>query len=98
MARPIRFHPDAIGEAGAAREWYEARNPATARAFIVELDHAVDQIAEFPDRWPAYLVKTRRFVLRRFPFSMIYRRSVNGLEVVAVAHARRRPGYWKART
>lgn len=93
----VTFHPDAIAEARGAREWYAARNESAAVAFMSELDHAVAQIAEFPNRWPTHLQGTRRYLLRRFPFALVYRESEAGLQVIAVAHGKRKPGYWKAR-
>jgi len=44
------FHPAAVAEAQAARRWYAERSPLAAAAFIAELDHAVAQITEAPDR------------------------------------------------
>jgi plasmid stabilization system protein ParE len=97
MVSPVGFHPQAVAEAAAAAQWYRDRNAAAAAAFLAELDRAVESIADAPDRWPAYLHGTRRFLLRRFPFFIVYRQVADGVQVVAVAHGRRRPGYWKGR-
>jgi len=93
----VSFHPDAIGDAHAAREWYALRNEVAASAFLSELDHAVAEIAASPRRWPAYLHGTRRYLLRRFPFAVVFRKSQGSVQVIAVAHSKRKPGYWKAR-
>lgn len=69
---------------------------ATA-AFLTELDGAVERIAETPGQWPVYLQGTRRFLLRKFPFAIIYREVGETIQLVAVAHGRRKPGYWKDR-
>ncbi len=74
-ARRVEFHPDAVVEAQAAKAWYENRNTSAADAFVDELDHAVAQIAEAPNRWPRYIAGTRRYLLHRFPFSVVYRES-----------------------
>jgi plasmid stabilization system protein ParE len=88
------WHPEAIKEARAAREWYSARNAEAADAFMAELDTAIQKVEEGPRQWLPYLGETRRYLLRRFPFFVVFR-EVNGrVEIVAVAHARRRPGYW----
>jgi plasmid stabilization system protein ParE len=97
MPSPVGFHPQAVAEAAAAAEWYRRRNDAAGAAFLAELDQAIDSVADAPDRWPSYLHGTRRFLLRRFPFLVVYRPVADGIEVVAVAHGRRRPGYWKGR-
>ena len=68
MARPsVDVHPDATAEAGAAFLWYSERNPLAASTFISELDHAVREIRNFPERWPRYLHGTRKFLFRRVP-------------------------------
>lgn len=90
-------HPDAITEARAAREWYRARNAEVAEVFIAELDSAIERIEEAPRQWPPYLAKTRRYLLRRFPFFVVFREANNRVEILAVTHARRRPGYWLGR-
>ena len=93
----IELHEEAVAEARAAREWYGARSEAAAEAFMVELGQAVEQIAKFPEAWPPYVSNTRRYLLQRFPFSIVYRRRRRIVQVIAVAHNRRRPGYWKNR-
>ena len=90
-------HPEAIAEARAAREWYEARNAEAAEAFMAELDAAIDRIEETPRQWPPYLAQTRRYLLRRFPFFVVFREADDRVRILAVAHARRRPGYWRGR-
>jgi toxin ParE1/3/4 len=64
---------------------------------MAEVDLAIEHIEEAPNQWPAYLAGTRRYLLRRFPFFVVYRQIVSGVEVVAIVHARRRPGYWLGR-
>lgn len=98
MAAPsVRLLPDAIAEAKAAYEWYAERNPSAANAFISELDHGISQIQNSPERWTIHLRGTRKFLLRRFPYGVVYRINQSTIQVIAVAHGRRRPGYWKSR-
>ena len=97
MPRPIGFHPDALAEAVAAANWYRERSAKAAAAFEAEIAHAMDRIAGAPDRYPPHVDESRRFLLRRFPFAIIYRVDEDRVEIVAVAHGRRRPGYWKHR-
>lgn len=93
----VGFHPAALDDSTAAEGWYHERSDATAVAFVAELDRAVDRISETPERWPRHTHGTRRFVLRRFPFTVIYRVSATEVEIMALAHGRRRPDYWKGR-
>src|SRR3990172_6782169 len=83
----VDVHPEAIEEARAAYRWYRERNRTAAEAFLVELDRAVELISEGPMRWPTYLHGTRHFLLRRFPFIVVYRQIGAAVQVVAVAHA-----------
>lgn len=95
--RPIRLHPEAVVEARSARLWYSNRNVKASYAFMLELGHALKQIAEAPNRWPAFEHGTRRYLLKRFPYALVYRASQEAVEVLAVAHSKKRPGYWKDR-
>jgi len=95
--RRIELHPEAVREAGAAWSWYHARNPAVGRAFLEEIDRAIQAIGEAPDRWPGHAAGGRKCLLRRFPFLIVFRASDTKIEILAVAHARRRPGYWRSR-
>lgn len=98
MNNPMfEFHPEALREAWEARRWYEERDPRTAASFLAELDRAQEQIVAHPDRWPTYLHSTRRYRLRRFPYLLVYHLTDNRVVVLAVAHVKRRPGYWKVR-
>ena len=97
MAVAVGFHPEALEESAAAERWYRERSDVAAEAFVAEIDRAVYLIGEAPERWPRHIRGTRRFVLRRFPFTIIFRAPPTGAEILAVAHGRRRPGYWKHR-
>jgi len=96
-AKFVVFHPDAVQEAQAALGWYRQRSTLAAEAFLQELDGAIEQIVAAPDRWPSYDFHTRRFLLRRFPYLVVYRETSQTIQVIAVAHGRRRPGYWRDR-
>jgi toxin ParE1/3/4 len=90
----VEFHPLAADEAKAAERWYRERNEIASARFQRELDRAVDLISERPNTGSPYLGNTRRVLLRRFPFFVVYRVRGDNVQIVAVAHARRRPGYW----
>jgi plasmid stabilization system protein ParE len=85
----LDFHPEAVEEAREPREWYENRSENAAAAFVAELDLAIDRIVDSPERWAIYLHVTRRYLMKRFPFAIVYRVVTEKLEVVAVAHGRR---------
>ena len=93
----VRLSDEAIEESREAFTWYRIRNPRAAAQFLFELDQAIESIAALPDAWPPYLDNTRRKLLRRFPFALVYRVKDEHLQVLAVAHQHRRPGYWVGR-
>jgi plasmid stabilization system protein ParE len=93
----VDFHPEAQREAEDAQAWYEERSLLAASAFLRELSDAVRRIQEAPHRYAIAEAGTRRILLDRFPFTIYYRVSPGALTVVAVAHQKRRPGYWSSR-
>ena len=93
----VELHPEAQAEARAATAWYRERSEAAADGFVAELDDAVREISEFPDRWPQYTPSTRRYLFRRYPYYVVYRQISAIIQILAVAHAHRRPGYWRGR-
>ena len=95
--RPPEIHPEALEEADAAVLWYLERSHSAALQFITALDDAISLIAKTPDRWPTYAGGTRRYIMRKFPYFVVYRFTQDAVHVYAVAHAKRRPGYWKQR-
>ncbi|MGH8557750.1 MAG: type II toxin-antitoxin system RelE/ParE family toxin [Methylococcales bacterium] len=93
----VHFHSEAEAEVLEARNWYAERSAIAARAFSTEIASSIQKIADAPERWKSYEFGTRRFILPNFPFSIIYRVHENAVQVVAVSHHRRRPGYSRSR-
>src|ERR1043166_5795064 len=93
----IEILPGARNDLRGAYDWYFQRNPAAATSFLAEIERAIATLSDNPLMWPSYVEGTRRCVLRRFPFSIIYRVKDSSILIVAVAHGRRRPGYWRSR-
>ena len=96
-ARRVEYHEGAIADVRGAVAWYRKRSPKAAADFIEELNRSVDTIREAPDRWPVGKNNTRRFLLWRFPFTIIYSEQESIVTIWAVAHASRRPEYWARR-
>ena len=93
----LEFHPAALAELELAKAWYDAQRPGLGGSFFHEITAAVSRIRETPNAWPEYKRGTRRFLVHRFPFAVIYSQHSNSLLVVAVMHLKRRPGYWQSR-
>jgi len=79
-------------------KWYAERSVQAAEGFEAEFAGALEAIAANPDRYPLCDDRHRFYLLKRYPFQIIYRQaSKDRLLVVAVAHSSRKPGYWSDR-
>ena len=96
-AKPLEIHPDALAELKAAISWYLGRSHTAAIKFADEVDTAIEMMSESPARWPAGGQGTRKLVLRRFPYAIVYREKEDAVQILAIAHGHRRPDYWKDR-
>jgi len=65
--------------------------------FLDELDRIIERIGDQPSQFPLHEFGTRRCTLRRFPYIVVFRETEAGVEIIAVAHGRQRPGYWRDR-
>jgi plasmid stabilization system protein ParE len=92
------FHPEAQAEYEEAIAWYQARSPQASMRFETEVERVIRVIERDPGVFPKYDDVHRYALLRRFPYSIVYQRSVDHIHVVAVAHGSRLPGYWRSRT
>jgi plasmid stabilization system protein ParE len=96
-AKRLRVHSHAQEEINEAFDWYFRRSPEAADAFLTEIGASLAQIASHPQLYSTYTKNTRRRVLSGFPYSVIFQLKDDIILVVAVAHAKRRPGYWRKR-
>jgi len=95
--RHVELHSEAFEEAERALFWYRERSPRAAESFLIEFQRVLDRIAETPHLWPKAAGGWRRYPFLGFPFFVVYQELRNSIFVVAVAHGRRKPGYWRSR-
>jgi hypothetical protein len=95
--RVVDLHADAIVEGREARRWYLARSPSVAERFRVALRRAIGGIRSAPERWPADGDGLRSCQVPGFPYRLIYWSDEDYSLIVAIAHTKRRPGYWTER-
>lgn len=94
----VQFHRLATKDYRVARNWYRHRNAAVALRFRDAVDSAVNRVAADPDSHPLLEDDIRWVRVRKFPYILVFvRQNADSLLVLAVAHAKRRPGYWKRR-
>ncbi len=96
VALTPRIHRAARAEILAALAHYAAIDPALAIDLQGRIEAAYRRIGAQPLQFPPYLRGTRRCVLRRFPFAIVFTVEPE-LVVLAFSHQRRRPGYWSRR-
>jgi plasmid stabilization system protein ParE len=91
--------PAAERELTEAIDWYELQRPGLGVELLGAVDLAMRSIAENPARYPEWVAngRFRCVVLDRFPYVVYFRLASGAPEVVAIAHSKRRPGYWLRR-
>jgi plasmid stabilization system protein ParE len=96
-SKSFQFHPEAREEFRSSARWYRTQNPLVSSEFRLAVSGGIRLIVQAPQRWPGHLHGTRRFVIYRFPYSVIYLDDLDLVTILAIAHSKRRPGYWKDR-
>lgn len=94
----VRFHRLASRELRSALHWYRDRDVQAAIRFQSAVETAVDRIAADPESHQIDHGRFRWVRIRRFPYRLIFERLESGqIQVIALVHTRRRPGYWRRR-
>ena len=91
------FHPEADEEFDEAIRYYEEAQIGLGLEFAEEVYATVERILEYPDAWAKLSVNTRRCLVCRFPYGLVYQVKSDTLRIIAVPNLHRRPGYWKER-
>jgi plasmid stabilization system protein ParE len=94
----IEFHPGARADYDESFDWYAQRSHRAAVAYALAIEDAIERIVSTPDRFPLIDDIHRECIVQRFPYRIIFREFRNQLVIVAVAHAKRRPTYWRNRS
>ena len=98
MTRTVRNLKEAREEFGAAVRWYEEQHPGLGGEFFDAVVHATSLIQDQPEIGTLSRDRrTRRVLVQRFPYQVVYRLSADEIVIVAIAHLKRRPGYWRKR-
>jgi len=95
--KTVTFHEDANAEMNDAAQYYEERALGLGLSFLDAVEGPVDKILENPEAYQLVGDEVRHKLLIRFPYSLLYVVEPERIRVVAVAHQKRRPGYWSYR-
>lgn len=97
MPRALEFHPEAQEEFYAAAARYAAIRPSLGSAFLTRVEAATDRAVRAPATGAPMGSDLRRVFVKRFPYFVLYAVEEPRIFIVAVAHFRQRPGYWRQR-
>ena len=98
----VRFEEEAEAEYRLAGRWYEDHREHLGVEFFDAVDAAINRIVMLPGAGslvpgiPAEL-PVRRRAISRFPYHVVYLQLEDEIRILAIAHDRRRPGYWRER-
>jgi toxin ParE1/3/4 len=96
--KPVAYHPEAEEELDAAVDIYEAQRQGRGVKFRQAVVRAESDIQSAPKASPKYKrTRCREYIVRRFPYAIYSVEHRRSIEVIAVAHGRRKPGYWHRR-
>lgn len=103
MSRKVLVEPEASSELREAALWYEVQRSGLGLVFLAAVDRAMEQVAAWPEAGApvpgvAAGLPVRKMSMPRFPYYLAYLVTDDAVRVLAVAHERRRPGYWHPRT
>lgn len=94
MKRQLEFHPDVTDDIKGSYLWYEDQLQGLGNRFLNELEDGYTAVQNFPDTWANFQYGFKRYILNKFPFSILYKVTEEKIVVVAVMHNSRKPNYW----
>ena len=97
MNLPVVLRPEARAEFDDAFDWYEQQRPGLGVDFVGQVQEVLDRISATPELYAQIFQDVRRAVVRRFPYSVLYKVEPQQVVVLAVFHSRRDPKIWQAR-
>lgn len=96
--KPAWIHAEAEAEIKVAIAFYEDRRKGLGREFRQELESTINRIRRMPDLHATVDDRgTRKYRLRRFPYTIYYVELDDSIWIAAVAHQKQRPEYWSGR-
>ena len=97
MTPTISIHEIAETEINEAADFYDLESQGLGNVFIDEIQRAIQRIVEFPAAAPLVRGRVRKRIVTKFPYSLVYAAREDEVRILAVAHHKRRPFYWRGR-
>jgi len=95
--KPVVYHPEALNEIIDAARYYEARGEGLGDRFLDSVEEAIEIIRGIPLVFCADESGRRKYLIKKFPYLIIYKVKENCIYILAIAHGKREPGYWEPR-
>jgi toxin ParE1/3/4 len=96
--KSVRFHSEAIAELDSAVSYYEDQKVSLGLDFAAEVEQSIGKIQQNPSLGAIYKIAgLRRYTIQRFPFLIFYVEFEEFVWIVAIAHGKRQPDYWRRR-
>ena len=96
--KPLRLEDEAEAELIAAADYYQEKRPGLGLLFEEKIREACQRIQRNPGLFPFYKkTPCQKCLVEQFPYLIFYRELDRHISIVALAHGRRRPGYWRKR-
>lgn len=97
--KPIELAIEARDEAREAAAWYDEQRAGLGEELLEELERLFERMSQLPRSFPSLMdpapeLGLRRALLSRFPYGVVFVELEDRIRVVAIAHAKRKPGYW----
>ncbi len=91
------FHPLARKELIDAIEYYNECEDRLGLIFAEEVYRSIQLILQFPQAWSPFSKNTRRCIMNKFPYGIIYQERKNEISIIAVMQLNKEPIYWHKR-
>ncbi len=95
--KPYSFHPEALLEADVTATFYEEQQGGLGNRFVESLSDALNRIRRSSILYREIDKNIRKCRMLRFPYGVIFRDQNEIVQIIAVMHFKRKPGYWKSR-
>ncbi|NLS92356.1 MAG: type II toxin-antitoxin system RelE/ParE family toxin [Planctomycetaceae bacterium] len=93
----IDFHPEATSELEESVDWYKEHSRSAEHGFILAVESAILKIKRDPERFPRLDARCQSCNVETYPFQIVFRNDGGRILIIAIAHAKRRPKYWRDR-
>jgi plasmid stabilization system protein ParE len=97
LNKPVEITDAAQAELDDAIDWYLREEPRAVAGFTQEYAEAIIAVGKYASSFAVYLNGTKRQLFASYPYQLVIRELPDRIQVVAVAHLKRKPGYWKRR-